>query len=302
MAPLPVILITGYLGSGKTTFLNHLLSSEPFSRQRVALLINEFGPLGVDRALLQHEAERVYEINQGSLFCSCTHEQLLKVLEDLAGPARPEVVLIEATGIAEPADFLQLIDTEHLREHFAVQATVCLVDAARFPTVAASMRAARKQVEFADGLVINKTDLTNPAEVEKVEALLAGLAPGIPQVRATWGCVEPAWVASLEHRPREGEPASAPPIDIYAHSFTAEAPLDRAAFERFCAELGEQLLRLKGNVDFGQGPRFVELAGLELRETDPVLLGTSPTSLAMIVWQKPRDELQTMLDRIRPGD
>jgi G3E family GTPase len=302
MNSIPAILLTGYLGSGKTTFLNHLLSSPPWRDQRVALLINEFGPLGIDGSLVQGEAEKTYEINQGSLFCSCTHEQLLKVLEDLAGNVRPEVVLIEATGIAEPADFLQLIGAEHLKGLFEVRATICLVDAERFPTAAATMRAARKQVEFADGLVINKTDLVDEEELQKLRTLLGGMAPRAEQTTAAWGRVEPEWVLSLQHIQRTGEVASAPPIDVYAHTFTAETPLDRRAFERFLAELGGQLLRLKGNVDFGRGGRFIELAGSKLLEREPVDLKGPSTNLAMIVWQRPRNQLQADLDALTPED
>lgn len=291
--PVDVYLLTGYLGSGKTTTLNHLLGGPIFVGHRTALLINEFGKLGVDGALVASEqAAGKYEINQGSLFCSCTQDQLLGVLDTLVNDVRPEVLLIEATGIAEPTDFLQLVRTDHLRRHFRVRATVALVDAKVFPAVLPNLRAARRQVELADGLVINKTDLVEPADLEKLETLLGEMNPTAPQCRVTYGQIDPDWLEQIAHVDRGGEMAEAPPIDIFSVSFGHDEPVDRGRFEQVIGEYGSKLLRLKGNVDFGKGPRFVELVGSELMQRDePAALQGSATQFAVIAWGASRDEL-----------
>lgn len=290
--PIPVILITGYLGAGKTTLVNHLLSQR--AEQKVALIINEFGPIGVDGALVAEEVAAKYEINRGSLFCSCTKGELIEALQAIAETVRPDVVLIEATGIATPADFVELIDAPGLAERFVVQASLAVIDAARFPTAVATLQAVRRQATWADGLIVNKTDTVPQAELDKLAALLAEINPDAPQTAVVRGQIPAGFIDCLTHRPCQIEPSDQPPLDIFTMSFTTQAPVDREAFTRAVESMGQGLLRLKGNVDFGDGPRFVELVGTDLSIADaPVQLGQTPTAFAVIAWQIGRDELQT---------
>jgi G3E family GTPase len=288
--PIPVVLITGYLGVGKTTLVNHLLTQQ--AGRKTALIINEFGPIGVDGALVAEEVAAKYEINRGSLFCSCTKGELIDALQSIAETVRPDVVLIEATGIATPADFVELIDAPGLAERFTVQASLAVIDAARFPTAVATLQAVRRQATWADGLIVNKADTAAQADLDKLAALLAEINPDAPQVAVVRGQIPAGFIDSLTHRPCDIEPSDQPPLDIYTMSFTAEAPVSRDAFTQAVASLGDRLLRLKGNVDFGQGPVFVELVGADLTVTDaPASLTGPATSFAVIAWQIGRDQL-----------
>ena len=99
--PIDVWLLTGYLGAGKTTMLNNLLGAEMFKGKRVALVINEFGQLGIDGALVRPGEWTKFELNKGSLFCACIKVDTVKV-SGIAFDIKPDVVIIEATGLAKP--------------------------------------------------------------------------------------------------------------------------------------------------------------------------------------------------------
>lgn len=293
MEPIPVILVTGYLGAGKTTLVNYLLGSAELAGKDIALIINEFSPVGVDGALVRDDVAAKYEINRGSLFCSCTKGELLETLQAISRQVKPDAVIVEATGIATPADFIEMIDAPDLAERFTVRCSVAVVDAKTFPVTAATLQAARRQAYWADGLVINKIDLVGPTELDKLRDMLSGLNPDAPQVQVVRGEIPEGFLGSLTHTPRGGSAADAPPIDIYTLQLTSETPVDRGGFESAVRSLGHKLLRLKGNVDFGDGPVFVELAGEVLSVNDrPARLAGPATNLAVIAWQVPRDELQ----------
>jgi len=165
--PIPVYLITGYLGSGKTTLLNHLLATPQLRSQRVALIVNEFGTLGVDGQLLEQAADHVFELNRGSLFCACIHADFVRTLETIARDIRPDVVLAEASGVAQTSDLGNFFDTPPARDQFQVQANLCVVDP-NVTKVLPYLKAARVQVTWADGLVINKSDLLGVAGTERL--------------------------------------------------------------------------------------------------------------------------------------
>jgi G3E family GTPase len=289
---IPTYILTGYLGAGKTTLLNHLLASRPLAGKEVALIINEFGTLGVDAALARGDRDATFEINCGSIFCSCTASELVNALRDIAADIKPAALLIEATGIAEPADLLKLVDGHPLAKKFDVRASVAVIDARNFPAAAANMRAARQQAARADGLIINKIDLVAEADLAKLRALLSEMNPESPRVEVTHARVPAGWLDGLTHRPSPPVNICAPPIGIATVSIETAAAVDRTAFEQVVADLGEKLLRLKGNIDFGKGPRFIELVGGQLSETDPASLGAPPTRFAIIAWNVLPDDLR----------
>jgi len=298
---IPIILITGYLGSGKTTFVNHLLALPEIARRKVALVINEFGSLGVDGSLVDSDrAGKKYEINSGSLFCTCTRLQLVATLQDIA-EARPDVVLIEATGIAEPADVLSLIsDVPSLAEQFTVQATVGLIDAKNFTTVVAFMQAARRQAESVDGLVINKTDLASPTQLQQLRVLLGEMNPRAPQISVTQGGVSMDWLNSLQPiSAMDTRRCDRPPVNIFSASIQTDRPVNRQAFMKTLADYSENMLRLKGNIDFGDGPVFVELAGGDFLTKPAVNIkdADSGTALAVIAWNMDKEKLTAAFEK-----
>jgi G3E family GTPase len=297
MNAIKVWLLSGYLGAGKTTLLNHILGWPEVTAGKLALIINEFGSVGVDGQLLRPGEYDKFEINKGSLFCICVKTDLLAALDKIATDVQPDRLIIEATGVAEPADLEELIDEPALAGRFELAGNVCIVDAENFVKVAPFLKAATSQVRWADGVVINKVDRVTEAEVDKLSAVLAELNPEAPQTQVSFGRIGTDFLEGLTHRPRGGELAKAPPQAILSSALQTDRPLSRERFDALLAELGDRLLRLKGHADFGDGMRFVELAGSELSIRQPQRQ-TDQTSLVAIAWQVRQDELDARLERL----
>jgi G3E family GTPase len=285
------MLLTGFLGAGKTSLLNHLLGLHAVVGRRPALVINEFGTLGVDGHRVHAAELPKYEINSGSIFCACTQAQVLDALGRIAGLPDVDSVLVEATGVAETADLEAYFDTARLFGRFAVRANVCLVDALNFTKLVAYVAAAQHQVLHADGLVLNKSDLVGAAELERLGRLLAAMNPRARQCVAMHGAAPADFFASLEHR-RAGRVEAPAAAAFTAATLASPRPLNRERFQRAVQHLGPRLLRLKGHVDFGAGPRFVELAGDVLSEGPPCAGLPPTTTFAAIGWNTSPAELQ----------
>lgn len=257
MEPIPVYVLTGCLGAGKTTTLNGLLDTPWLSQCSVALIINEFGSEGIDGDLVRPGAYRRFDLNRGSLFCICIKTDFLKTLQAIAEEP-PDLVLVEATGVAEPTDLEAFIDEPHLAGRFRVAATVCVVDALNFVRVAAFMRSAQSQVRQADGIAIAKTDLIAAEEADALAGVLRGINPDAPQVRAEKGRLPDGFVESLRHHPGDLRRITEPPRDLAAVSLRLATGVTREALDDALLGLGPQLLRAKGLVDFGDGPVLLE--------------------------------------------
>jgi len=296
-----MILITGGLGAGKTTFLNHLLQQTNLRDRDLCLIINEFGQLGVDGRLVEAGDHPMYEINRGSLFCICIKTDFVKTLTEIADDVRPELVVVEATGMAEPRDIQDFVDEPTLAAQFHIQANVCLVDAPNFIRLAPMLRAVRQQALWADALILNKTDLVSEPELKQLGAVLEGMNPEAPRLATTFGRIPAAFLENLEHRVHRGDPLLEPPDPVFALSFRHDKPVDRARFQHVISELGEDLLRLKGQVDFGDGPEFAEVAGGRLTIGGVVATtphAESPTAFVAIGWRAPQHDFQAAIESI----
>ncbi len=289
---IPVTLITGYLGAGKTTFLNHLLGLPAWRRKRLALIINEFGALGIDGKLVRPGKYQKYEINRGSIFCTCTQTEFVATMKQIAAARDCDHVLIEATGIAETSDLMACMDQCGLADIFRIDAVVCLVDAANYVQIAPFLKVAGSQVACADAIVVNKIDLLSKAELAKLKLILADINPNAPQIDVTYGDVPSAFLKGLLHGQRLHGRVHKPPTSVVAASFQTEEPVDRAIFLETIQKLGPKLLRLKGNIAFQDGPRFVEFVGDAILEKPPCDSLGSSTSFSVIAWKITRDQLE----------
>ncbi len=175
-AQIPVTVLTGYLGSGKTTLLNRILSED--HGKRYAVIVNEFGEIGIDNDLIVESDEEIYEMNNGCVCCTVRGDLIRTVEGLMRRPGRFDAILVETTGLADPAPVAQtfFMDDE-VRAKTRLDAVVALVDAKHLPLRLKDSREAEDQIAFADVVVLNKTDLVSEAELRDVEAAVRAINP-----------------------------------------------------------------------------------------------------------------------------
>ena len=173
---IPVTVLTGYLGAGKTTLLNRILSES--HGKRYAVIVNEFGEIGIDNDLIVESDEEIYEMNNGCVCCTVRGD-LIRVVEGLMRrPGRFDAIVVETTGLADPVPVAQtFFMDDDVRSKTKLDAVVALVDAKHLPLRLKDSREAEDQIAFADVIVLNKTDLVSPQELAAVEATIRAINP-----------------------------------------------------------------------------------------------------------------------------
>ncbi len=284
---IPVTLLTGFLGSGKTTVLNRLLKRMPLT----AVVMNEFGEVGLDHQLLE-ETRGPLALLSGGCVCCQIQGALAPTLKNLwmardKGDLPPyERLIIETTGIADPAPIIDTLVSERwLAARHKLDGIVTTVDAVFGPDQFDAHFEAQRQAAMADRLLLTKTDLATPEALERVLERLAGLNPAAPILTVTQGEVAPEailgaagtveagprrWLAANRYRPARLF-GSAPAPDhagrIRAFSLTFDEPLDRegvaAALEMLVAFRSKNLLRMKAILNLIGEDRPTVLHGVQ---------------------------------------
>lgn len=167
-----VFLITGFLGSGKTTFLNRVIKAFPADR-KLMILMNEFGEIGIDGRLVDDQDLDMLEISKGSIFCVCVKTDFIKGLSRIANDLRPDVLLIEATGVANPADLRHDLKLSIFQDRFRFKEQFCIIDAKHFMDAYEVFTSVEKQLESSTVFVINKTDLATAADIDEIRTIVA---------------------------------------------------------------------------------------------------------------------------------
>ncbi len=189
MDKIPVTVLTGYLGAGKTTLLNRILTER--HGKRYAVIVNEFGEIGIDNDLVVGADEEVFEMNNGCICCTVRGD-LIRILEGLMKRrGKFDAIIVETTGLADPAPVAQtfFVDQE-VQDTARLDAVVTVADAKWLSARLKDAPEAKNQIAFADVIVLNKTDLVEPAELREVEARIRAINP-YAKLHKTQRCAVP---------------------------------------------------------------------------------------------------------------
>lgn len=261
---IPVLVVGGFLGSGKTSLLRHMLAGVADT----AVIVNEFGAVGLDHQLLRACEERV-ELLGGGCACCTRRADLVLALRDLLdahdrGTARLSRVVIETSGLADPAPIVFTITNDPmLRHHFEVERLIVTVDAVNWAEQLARHGEARKQVLVADELVITKLDLVEPEEAHAtIAGALRALNPAATLRTALHGVLaeEPAQApatAPVTHPAAKTPDSLAHTDDVSSLSLQPDGPVDWLGFAVWLSMLlharGQDVLRVKGLLELDEG-------------------------------------------------
>jgi len=186
---IPVTVLTGYLGAGKTTLLNRILTED--HGRKFAVIVNEFGEIGIDNDLVVGADEEVFEMNNGCICCTVRGD-LIRIIEGLLKRrGKFDAILIETTGLADPAPVAQtfFVDAD-VREAAQLDAVVTIADAKWLGDRLKDAPEAKNQIAFADVIILNKTDLVGPEELREVEARIHASNP-YAKLHRTTNCAVP---------------------------------------------------------------------------------------------------------------
>jgi G3E family GTPase len=175
-AKIPVTVLTGYLGAGKTTLLNRILS-EPHGK-KFAVIVNEFGEIGIDNELVVNADEEVFEMNNGCICCTVRGD-LVRIIDGLMRrKGKFDAIIVETTGLADPAPVAQtFFMDEQVGAKTKLDAVVTVADAKWLKDRLKDAPEAKNQIAFADVILLNKTDLVTPAELSEIEARIRAINP-----------------------------------------------------------------------------------------------------------------------------
>lgn len=163
-----VFLITGFLGSGKTTFLNRIIDRFP-KNKKLTILMNEFGEVGIDGTLVEGEDIDMLEISRGSIFCVCVKTDFIKGLYELNTKVKPDLLIIESTGVANPTDLKRDLQLPIFNSRFQYKEQFCLIDAVHFLDAFDTFASIEKQLETSTVFIINKIDLANQEMIDEIK-------------------------------------------------------------------------------------------------------------------------------------
>lgn len=186
---IPVTIITGFLGAGKTSLLNKLIGKHP--KKKFAIIENEFGETGIDGGLITAASEAIFELNNGCICCSLG-EDFLQTLETLLGSSYEfNHLLIETTGIADPSGIVDaFISGSTIQQKFRIDSVVCVADAANMEDLMDEQPEIRKQIALADLVMINKTDSVHSDYLAELTSMIQGINPMAKIYPTTYGQID----------------------------------------------------------------------------------------------------------------
>ena len=246
--PVPILLVAGFLGAGKTTVVNRLLTDA--RGERIAAVVNDFGAINIDAELIAGASDGVVSLANGCICCSLEGDLLRTLAAILRRTPRPEAIVIETSGVADPADIVRNLMDPVIWREAPLEAVLCVVDAAA-PAAALDDALLRSQLRAADIVALSKVDLSDDPGCARIRAAVAKAKPAAVIVDAPHGRVPVALLfPDGPDRPapsRELGRAGRPAADRFERlSWTSEHPVSLPRLQRAIGQLAPKLARAKG--------------------------------------------------------
>lgn len=271
-----ILLITGFLGAGKTTLIKHLLRTGFDSSVRAAVIVNEAGKVGIDGSVIRKETGRdinLMELTSGCICCTIKSEFLGAILE-IHKTVNPTHLIVEATGIAQPGEMFEILYQEKISDFARLRSIITVVDADFFEAREVLGSFYDNQIKCADYLILNKTDQADADKLNYISARLSELNPGAPILPVQHCAVDPDTLLKQSSNNRDSL-RKGPFLHRHAQggfsSFTFEdrRSMDERKLNRFLESLSPNIFRCKGWVRFPEGSKRLDYTGESYRyETD----------------------------------
>jgi G3E family GTPase len=268
----PVTVLTGFLGAGKTTLLNRILTAD--HGRRVAVIVNEFGEVGIDHHLLISSDQEIVEMSNGCICCSVRGDLLRSLFQLLQHKQKFDTLMIETTGLADPAPVVQsfFID-EQIKSAYQLNGVVTVVDAKHIFQQLHQSPEAKEQIAFADMVLLNKTDLINFEDLPELEYKIRNInrAARICQTRNSdvdIGMVLDLRSLDIDVRAEQHDHNHKHTEDIETVSIATRGDLDGVKisqwFRELIAEFGEHIMRMKGILNLRNDPDQFVFQGVHM--------------------------------------
>lgn len=244
-----LFLITGFLGAGKTTLIKNIVKS--LGDKRLFLIINEFGKEGVDATLLRELDAAITEIDNGSIFCTCRLDKFEDTLS-CAVSQGPEIILVEASGLSDPTNVRRILAQD---KYSAInyRGSICLIDPLRFEKVLNTARMVKRQLAISSLVIVNKTDIATPEQIEKVTRLVREINPQAEIICTAYAKVDRQIILGIKQKDYDFEAGEARDITLQKYLITVSEEMTVKQLEGFLNMIADETYRIKG---------FVRLAGI----------------------------------------
>ena len=316
---IPILLLVGFLGAGKTSLLNHLLRNS--QGLKIGVIVNDFGAVNIDSMLVSAQTDTALELSNGCICCSLEGESLDDAIGQLAHPgSRLDYIVIEASGLAEPRELATMLRLQKNNyAHFDSLATI--VDAANFEKNNQAAENILGDLAITDLIIVNKVDLVDAKKLADIKKAIRLAAPDGRILESSHGRVDCRLLLESEGGATDQLKLSGRPEEEHAHrhlhenfqtaDLSTDKPLDPERFEAWAAELPASIFRAKGVVYFGAkgvNQKFIfQAVGRRWEmKLDEWAFGQAPRTDLVVIGvdfdaEKMAEELKTLIDK-RPDD
>ncbi|MBI9106612.1 MAG: GTP-binding protein [Spirochaetales bacterium] len=267
----PLFLVSGFLGAGKTTFINNLITSYPDSR--FGIIVNDFGEIGVDAFLIKNQERNIVkELNNGQIFCSCLSGSFVKSVSEYS-EIDIDYLLVETSGLAKPSPLFDILgEVKKLNgRRFIYHGMISIVDSSSYLKLSKVLNAVNEQIFYSDLVLMNKIDQTDSEAVKRVEMEILAVNPQVRILRTEFGRAPGELLEGMKEKTeiaaadrRFSGWGSGRPVPL---SLRSKTPVPKKRLEVFINSISDVYYRLKGGIESDEGPLFIDCTRGQMKIT-----------------------------------